>query len=373
MKINIGIIGINRGKKLIKLIRKTSLKFNVISIYDTDIKKLNILKKENPLIKTFSSPKNFFSDKKIDAIYIASPVKFHYKHSIKAAKNKKHILCEVPAFRKIKEGKEIKRLIKKNKLIYMMAENYCFSPQSIYLSKILENKKMGDIIFARSSYIHDCKDISFNRKNGQLTWRGKERLKRSGNDYPTHSIGPIDKILSKYYNDKLKYISTFSSKEIAMTKNYFSFFNNKKYRFIRPDVSFSIIETEKKTLIELICDTTSNRPSSMHDMYIQFLNGSYISGRSDNELSVISNEKYFKNSKFKKIDLKKYLDKKDQSLFKKLKHQFSFYKVLQNFENSIITKTKPYIDIYDAFLWSSLVELSKRSLNHRSRKIRINY
>ena len=171
MKINIGIIGINRGKKLIKLIRKTSLKFNVISIYDTDIKKLNIFKKENPLIKTFSSPKNFFSDKKVDAIYIASPVKFHYKHSIKAAKNKKHILCEVPAFRKIKEGKEIKRLIKKNKLIYMMAENYCFSLQSIYLSKILKNKKMGDIIFARSSYIHDCKNISFDRKNGQLTWR----------------------------------------------------------------------------------------------------------------------------------------------------------------------------------------------------------
>ena len=40
-----------------------------------------------------------------------------------------------------------------------------------------------------------------------------------------------------------------------MTKKYSSIFNNKKYKFNRPDISFSLIETEKKTLIELICDT----------------------------------------------------------------------------------------------------------------------
>ena len=304
MEINIGIIGISRGEKLIRLIKKTDLKLNIISVLDTDKKKLNFFKKKNPSIKIFSSQNKFFTDDKINAVYIASPVRNHFNHTIEAAKNKKHILCEVPAFKKIKEGLEIYKILRKNKLIYMMSENYCFSPQSIYLSRILKNKKMGDIIFARSSYIHDCKDISFDKNNGFLSWRGKERLKKNGNDYPTHSIGPIDKILSKYFNDKLKYISTFSSKESAMTKKYSSIFNNKKYKFNRPDISFSLIETEKKTLIELICDTTSNRPSSMHDMYIQFLNGVFISGRSDTEQSVISNQKYFNNKKFKKLNFK---------------------------------------------------------------------
>ena len=44
----------------------------------------------------------------------------------------------------------------------------------------------------------------------------------------------------------------------------------------------------------------------MHDMYIQFLNGVFISGRSDTEQSVISNQNILiiKNSK---LNFKKYL------------------------------------------------------------------
>ena len=105
-------------------------------------------------------------------LYIASPVRNHFNHTIEAAKNK-NTSYEVPAFKKIKEGLEIYKILRKNKLIYMMSENYCFSPQSIYLSRILKNKKMGDIIFARSSYIQ-CKDISFDKNNGFLSWREKK-------------------------------------------------------------------------------------------------------------------------------------------------------------------------------------------------------
>ena len=104
MEINIGIIGISRGEKLIRLIKKTDLKLNIISVLDTDKKKLNFFKKKNPSIKIFSSQNKFFTDDKINAVYIASPVRNHFNHTIEAAKNKKHILCEVPAFKKIKEG-----------------------------------------------------------------------------------------------------------------------------------------------------------------------------------------------------------------------------------------------------------------------------
>ena len=58
-------------------------------------------------------------------------------------------------------------------------------------------------------------------------------------------------------------------------------------------------------------------------------------------------------------------------IIKKLNYQFSFYKTLKilRFQKNI----NPYIDYHDAFLWSSLIELSKRSLNQKSRRIKINH
>ena len=59
MEINIGIIGINRGEKLIRLIKKTDLKLNIISVLDTDKKKLNFLRKKIHQLKSFHPKINF--------------------------------------------------------------------------------------------------------------------------------------------------------------------------------------------------------------------------------------------------------------------------------------------------------------------------
>ena len=54
-------------------------------------------------------------------------------------------------------------------------------------------------------------------------------------------------------------------------------------------------------------------------------------------------------------------------IIKKLNYQFSFI-TIKNFEISVKKKINPYIDYHDAFLWSSLIKLSKRSLNQKSRE-----
>ena len=55
-------------------------------------------------------------------------------------------------------------------------------------------------------------------------------------------------------------------------------------------------------------------------------------------------------------------------IIKKIKLSILFYKTLKNFEISVKRKINPYIDYHDAFLWSSLIELSKRSLNQKSKE-----
>ena len=112
----------------------------------------------------------------------------------------------------------------------MMAENYCYAPQNIALKRSIKKGEFGNISYIRSSYIHDCKDLSFSKKNGKLTWRGLERKKFNGNDYPTHSIGPVAKFLNigQFNSEKFSSIHSFGTKEISMSNIYSKFFPKKK-------------------------------------------------------------------------------------------------------------------------------------------------
>ena len=58
----------------------------------------------------------------------------------------------------------------------MMAENYCYAPKNIALDRSIKKGEFGHITYIRSSYIHDCKNISFSRKMETLLgedWREK--------------------------------------------------------------------------------------------------------------------------------------------------------------------------------------------------------
>ena len=157
---------------------------------------------------------------------------------------------------------------------------------------------------------------------------------------------------------------------------YFKLFPKlkKKNYFKRPDTSISIIRTKKNKVIELICDTSSVRPHSMIDLYIQGTKMSYLSGRYDGEKPLISSSTKFNfSTPYKKFDFKKYLSKKDKRDYKKLGKNFSLYKVLENFQNTIEGKIKdPYINFDNAFLWSSIIEFSKNSLENNSSIIKFN-
>ena len=100
----------------------------------------------------------------------------------------------------------------------------------------------------------------------------------------------------------------------------------------------------------------------MMDMYIQGTKKTFISGRYDYESGIISSTKNFKHSKFKIFDYSKYLTKSDKFYLKIFKKNFGLYKLLENFYKSIKDRSNPFINIDEAFLWSSIVELSKRSI-----------
>lgn len=81
-------------------------------------------------IPTVYTDINEFAKGGFDAVYIASPNRFHYEQSRLMLENGKHVICEKPITVEPEELEELQALAKKNGLVYIEAIMYMFNPAS---------------------------------------------------------------------------------------------------------------------------------------------------------------------------------------------------------------------------------------------------
>ena len=70
------------------------------------------------------------------------------------------------------------------------------------------------------------------------------------------------------------------------------------------------------------------------------------------------------------IDTFDFLSSKDQQLRKSLGRLFPMYKTLEEFQNAIIDGREPLITTEQSVLWSSIIELSKKSVTSGSQPVK---
>ncbi len=114
----------------------------------------------------FGSYEDMAKSDKIDAVYIATPHRFHKEHAILFLKHRKHVLVEKPASVNADEFMEMKQVAEKNKVLLMEAMWTHFLPSVNYLlSKIKENH-FGNLLKAKFVF---CLPIAhFKSTDGRL-------------------------------------------------------------------------------------------------------------------------------------------------------------------------------------------------------------
>lgn len=88
---------------------------------------------------TFLIPQN------VDAIYIGTPHTFHYANALLALNAGKHVLCEKPFTVNAAETKALIEVAKEKKLFLMEALWTRFQPIAKEVSKLIQEKALGDI------------------------------------------------------------------------------------------------------------------------------------------------------------------------------------------------------------------------------------
>ena len=105
---------------------------------------------ESQQIKIITDLDQLAEDPAIQAVYIASPNRFHYEQSKKMLLGGKHILCEKPIALKEENLLELIELAKEKNLVYLEAIMMLYQPQLEHLKEAM--KKLGRIFTAHIDF-----------------------------------------------------------------------------------------------------------------------------------------------------------------------------------------------------------------------------
>lgn len=102
--------------------------------------------------KAYDSYEALLDDEQVEAVYIPLPNQLHKEWIIKAAKKKKHILCEKPLSVTADEVKEAIEVCKEEGVLLMEAFAYLHSDVTREIVDKVQNKVIGEPLFMESCF-----------------------------------------------------------------------------------------------------------------------------------------------------------------------------------------------------------------------------
>ena len=101
----------------------------------------------------------------------------------------KHAATEVPAAMTIDDCWALVEAAEKHRRHAVMMENCNYDRPEMLVLNIVQQGLLGDVLHAEGGYLHDLREIKFEKKDEGL-WRRAWSRKLDGNPYPTHGLGP---------------------------------------------------------------------------------------------------------------------------------------------------------------------------------------
>jgi len=315
----------------------------------------------------------------IDGVIIATPWLWHTPMAVAAMRAGKYTGVEVSAANTIEECWDLVNTSEETGVPCMILENVCYAREALAALKMVREGLFGEILHATCGYKHDLRGVKFNPgvefgkdAHGEARWRTEHSLKRNGDIYPTHGIGPVATWFDINRGNRFSSITSVATKATGLHKYIVDHpkggenHPNAKLKWKLGDIVTSTIKTANGETIVISHDTNLPRPYSwgfeLHGnkgVWGGEYEGRriYIEGRSP--------EHKWETG----ADYDKYFTKFDHNLWKveeqKAKnagHGGIDYFTIKAFVESVRNQVQPPIDVYDAAAWSAITPLSEASI-----------
>lgn len=372
-KIRIGYIGLGRrGTGVLKSCFSEMNDVEIAGLCDWEEDRLQnavtfLAEKGKSKPYTTNDYKVLLADESIDAIVIMTGWNTHVELAKASMLAGKYTALEVGCAYDIQQCHDLIEAYEQTGAPLMMLENCCYGRREMMALNLVKQGLLGEVVHCKGGYMHYLNDVELFCDKDPATphYRVKEYMMRNCENYPTHELGPISKVLGINRGNRLMKLTSTASKSRGL-KTYVqkhlpadSIYNQAKYK--QGDIINTCITCANGETILLTLDTTLPRPYYSRDFTVRGTKGMYTEERKvlyfdDMEEGVENNEQ----EAFEKYDHP--LHAEYVSLGERGGHGGMDWLVCRAFVESVKNGINTPIDAYDTVTWMSIAALSEMSI-----------
>jgi hypothetical protein len=262
----------------------------------------------------------------------------------------------------------------------MMLENVCYRRDVMAVLNMVRQGMFGELIHLQAGYQHDLREVKFNdgtRPYGggvefgekgfsEARWRTEHSIRRNGDLYPTHGIGPVAHYININRGNRFLSLNSFASKARGLhgyiLKKAGTAHPNAAVQFKLGDIVTTQLNCSNGETVLLQHDTNLPRPYSI-GFRVQGTEGLWMDVNKSIYLEGRSAAPHVWDAQ------KEWLDRYDHPLWARwiretedAGHGGIDFFVIHSFIESVKRKAPTAMDVYDAATWSAITPLSELSI-----------
>jgi hypothetical protein len=311
------------------------------------------------------------AEQDLDLVLTATPWEWHVPVCLAAMNSGKHAATEVPAAVTIEECWQLVDTAERTRRHCVMLENCCYDRREMLMLNLVRRGIFGELLHAEGAYNHDLRAIKF-AGDGEGLWRREHSIRRNGNLYPTHGLGPLAQCLDINRGNRFDYLVSLSgpSRGLQAWQERLPADDPRRgERYLLGDVNLTLIRTGRGQTIYLVHDTNLPRPYTRLNM-IQGTRGLmqgwpdriYVEGRSPQPHRWETLERWFQ-------EFEHPLWRTERVRQATRGHGGMDYLEDARLVACLRAGQPTDMNVYDAAAWSCISELTELSVRSRSRPV----
>lgn len=386
-QVNVGFIGLGCRGKLLSSIVAEMEEANIVAVCDLyeDRQKQAaemIGQKTGTKPKTCGDYHELLKDDTIDAVIIAASWEAHVPVAIDCMQAGKITALEVGGAYTVEDCYALVEAQERTGTPFMFLENCCYGKFELLSTALVRKGMMGEIVHCHGAYGHDLRsEVLGGRVNRH--YRLNNYITRNCENYPTHELGPIARLLGINRGNRMVSLVSVASKAAGLQEFSHDPRNPDPslagQKFAQGDIIHTLITCGDGSTISLKLDTTLPRFYSreftvrgtkgccLMDINAVLLDDEGLEEFFDPQLSV---QKYLNNAE----QFTEYLPKIWKDMDKEKTHRGHGgmdYLMLREFFRAVQEGRPMPIDIYDAAAWMVITPLSEQSIARQGAAVEI--
>lgn len=307
----------------------------------------------------------------VDAVLLCTSWEHHIDSCIEAMEAGKYVGCEVGGAYSLRECWKLVEAYERTRIPVMLMENCVYGRDEMMVDNMVRLGVLGTVMHCEGGYRHDLRDeVAFGKENRH--YRLRNYIHRNTENYPTHELGPIARVLNINRGNRMLTLTSVASGARGLSEYIKA---NKpedqeliNTRFCQADIVNTIITCANGETILLTLDTTLPRYYS-RGFTVQGTKGMYCE---ENKSLFLDGEEHARDHfAWQKHwgNVEEYREKYEHPLWKKYLqegvkkgHGGMDWLVFDDFVESVRLGTQVPIDVYDMASWMCITALAEESI-----------